>query len=434
MPSRGPQKHCCKVCNKNFTSGRALGGHMTIHRHAGRYPKDTPIPPVILVDLPVSLLGPSDEKPLLSSLETHCLHCSKEFSSCHALRGDIRMPSEKKEMAKSNEEPEPAELMETLANANGDHGHNVMLFSPVKRKRSKRGMSVLESEMDAATALLMLAEHSNKTSPYEDCCGVDKDDNVSKPEVLREVNLNAFDQLVQSDEFANNRMLKSDESSAYEGLHEHCDKENSLNLAAFVPNKMVLLNVFDHRLDEVAEFMKPRADITVDEKGNSLNVVADVPKKEVLLNVFGHGMDVDAESIKSGADISLEQLKSSDPSAAVNIKKYQCKVCGKLLRSGQALGSHMTLHSHFGKENSLDLVADVPKEVLLNAFYHRLDVDVEFMKPGAAISVGGLKSSDLSAAVNLKEHQCKVCGKLLRSGHALGGHMRLHHVRKCNLP
>jgi len=171
------------------------------------------------------------------------------------------------------------------------------------------------------------------------------------------------------------------------------------------------------------------------EKENSLNLIADVPKKEVLLNVFGHGMDVDAESMKPGADISVEQLKSSGLSAAVNIKKHQCKVCGKLLRSEQALGGHMMLHSHFGKENSLDLVADVPKkEVLLNVFAHRLDVDVEFMKPGAAISVGELKSSELSAGVNLKGHQCKECGKLLRSGQALGGHMRLHHVRKCNLP
>jgi len=44
-----------------------------------------------------------------------------------------------------------------------------------------------------------------------------------------------------------------------------------------------------------------------------------------------------------------------------------------------------------------------------------------------------LESSDISAAVNVKKYQCKVCGKLLGSGRALEGHMRLHYVRKCNL-
>ncbi|RLN30222.1 uncharacterized protein C2845_PM05G03620 [Panicum miliaceum] len=68
----------------------------------------------------------------------------------------------------------------------------------------------------------------------------------------------------------------------------------------------------------------------------------------------------------------------------------------------------MTLHLHRGKENTFNLVAYVPKtELLLNVFNHGLDGDAEFMKPGADISIEELKSSDLSAAVNVKRHQCK---------------------------
>ena len=93
----------------------------------------------------------------------------------------------------------------------------------------------------------------------------------------------------------------------------------------------------------------------------------------------------------------------------------------------------MTLHSHRGR-NTLNLVADVPKtEVIPNVFDHGLDAGAEFMKPGADISVEQLQSGVLSAAVNIERHQCQVCGKLLRSGHALGGHMRSHYGRKCNL-
>jgi RNase P subunit RPR2 len=464
MPSRRPQKYWCKICNKNFPSGRVLGGHMSCHRHAGKQLKSTPD---LVVNLPVPLLGSSDEKSSLSSLESQSLHCSKVLSSCQSPRGDMGINSEKKVVTKS-EEPEPAGLMESWANGNGDHGHSVMLFSPVKRKRSKRVMPVLKSEMDAAVALLMLAEHSDKTSAYEDCCGGDKDHNISTPMVSKEINLNAFDQLVQSDESTNSARLQSDKNPAYEGFDEYCEKEkeNSLNLAADAPKKEVMLNVFDYEMDVDAEFMKPGDGISVEElksselsaetnikryqckvcrkllssryalgchirlhceKESSLNLVTDAPKKEVLLDVFDHGMDVDAEFIKPGTDISVEELKSSDLSAAMNIKKHQCKVCRKLLRSGHALGGHMSLH--FKKKNKLNSGVDVPKEVLLDAFVHEVDADIEFMKPATDLE---LKSSDISAAVNVKTHQCKVCGKVFGSGHALGGHMRLHYVRKSN--
>jgi len=72
-------------------------------------------------------------------------------------------------------------------------------------------------------------------------------------------------------------------------------------------------------------------------------------------------------------------------------------------------------------------------EVLPKVFDHGLDAGAEFIKPGFDISVEDLQSGVPFAAVNIKRHQFKVCGKLLRSGRALGGHMRLHYVRKCNL-
>ncbi|CAN6329575.1 unnamed protein product [Urochloa humidicola] len=374
-------------------------------------------------------------------------------------------------MAKLKEEQ--AGLMETSASVN-DLGHNEMLFSPVKRKRSKRGMPALDSEMGAAAALLKLEEFSDKRYAYEDCYGLDSNDNISTPNLLKEVNLNAFDQLVQSDEFTNNTRPKSDKNSTYEGFYELSEKENSLNLAGDVPKKIVLLNVIDHRLlDGDAEFMKPKADSSVEEvksvnlsvavnikryhckvcgklltsgyalgrhmklqceKENSMNLFADVPKNKVVLNVFDHELDVVSEFMKPGAGNSVEDLNSGDLSAAVNIKSYQCKVCGKLLRSGRALGGHMTSHLHHGKENALSLVANVPKtEIHMDVFDYGLNVDAEFMNPGADISIEELKSSDLLAAATIKRHQCKVCGKLLESEHALGEHMSLHYVRKCNL-
>lgn len=82
-----------------------------------------------------------------------------------------------------------------------------------------------------------------------------------------------------------------------------------------------------------------------------MNLAADVPKKMVLLDVLDHGLvDGDAEFMKPEADISVEEVKSGDISVAINVKRYQCKVCRKLWRSGYALGCHMRLHCE--KENS----------------------------------------------------------------------------------
>lgn len=50
----------------------------------------------------------------------------------------MRMHNEKKMMDKPD--GEPAGPMEALANANGDHGKDVMLFSPMKRKQKKHYM------------------------------------------------------------------------------------------------------------------------------------------------------------------------------------------------------------------------------------------------------------------------------------------------------
>lgn len=48
--------------------------------------------------------------------------------------------------------------------------------------------------------------------------------------------------------------------------------------------------------------------------------------------------------MKPEADVSVEKVKSGKLLVAVNIKRYQCKICGKLLGSGYTLGFHMRLH------------------------------------------------------------------------------------------
>lgn len=139
----------------------------------------------------------------------------------------------------------PARLMDASANASVDHGHNMVLFSPVKCKRSKTGIPVLDSEeMCAAAAILMLAEYSDKISAYGDCYGGDNDDNISTLNLLKEVNLNVFCQLVESDEVMNKTRPKFDTNSAYEGFCELSEKENSMNLTRMFSRRWCCLMCF----------------------------------------------------------------------------------------------------------------------------------------------------------------------------------------------
>ncbi|KAG2630293.1 hypothetical protein PVAP13_3KG479201 [Panicum virgatum] len=117
--------------------------------------------------------------PVMRSLRCHIWKCS----ACSAERSSLPVQARRK----------PARLMDASANASVDHGHNMVLFSPVKCKRSKTGIPVLDSEeMCAAAAILMLAEYSDKISAYGDCYGGDNDDNISTLNLLKEVNLNVF--------------------------------------------------------------------------------------------------------------------------------------------------------------------------------------------------------------------------------------------------
>ena len=77
---------------------------------------------------------------------------------------------------------------------------------------------------------------------------------------------------------------------------------------------------------------------------NTLNLVADVPKTEVIPNVFDHGLDAGAEFMKPGADISVEQLQSGVLSAAVNIK-----------RPMQGLWEVIKVRARFGRTHEVTL-------------------------------------------------------------------------------
>ncbi|KAF7063792.1 hypothetical protein CFC21_070279 [Triticum aestivum] len=381
MAPRGrPPKHVCNKCYKNFPSGRALGGHMSLHWRKVKQPKGTPSPPATVVDLNVSLLSPSDEETLLRFSGTQCQLCSKVFSACDSLRKHMREHREKNVLSKPVEEA--AGLMEARAIAGG--GCNVLL-SPVKRKRSKRGTPPLKfNEMDAAASLLLLSEHSSKISAYEDCYTEVMDS--LPPNVSKDVKLNAFDhQLVRSAEF---KKPKGCKCSAYDICYGQCVKDNNL-----IPNvakeKTSIPNIAKNSACEdcFGECEKDSSLIpNVELKERSL--IANVPEKdntlisivleEVELNVLDHVLAGDAELRKKQITDNSVEMKCADFSAAVNVKRHRCNACGKSFGSGSALGGHMRWHLPRSNDRHHGF-AESPDSVVMKEQKQKLELGTKFL-------------------------------------------------------
>ncbi|KQJ86148.1 uncharacterized protein LOC100831297 [Brachypodium distachyon] len=381
MAPRGRPKHVCNKCNKSFSSGKALGGHMSCHWRNAKQPKSTPGPTAIVVDLHVTLLSPSDKETSVPSSGTQCHLCPKVFSTCNSPREHMRKHSEKKVLGKPIEEA-PG-LMEALVIADGDN--DVMLSPPVKRKRSKREMPVHTfGETDAAITLLLLSEHSSKISAYEDCYGEDKDRTILIPNVSKDVKLNSFDHLlVRSAGF---KKPKGHKSSAYDDCYGQCEKDN--NLIPNVPKKDTHLFASDLKCKPLVPTV-PKNSAYEDccgqcEKDNSL--IINVPKKDSTL---------------------IPNVPEKDSTLIPNSPKDTC-----LTPNVPEKDNHS--------------VANAPKEIELNVLDYGLTEDAELRSRG----ISAVEEMKCSSAVKVKRYQCNACQKSFGSGQSLGGHMRCHHPRR----
>ncbi|KAM0891536.1 hypothetical protein ACQ4PT_026342 [Festuca glaucescens] len=378
MAPRGrTRKHVCNKCNQSFSSGRALGGHMSRHWRVVEQPEKTPSPPANIVDVHVLMLSPSDVETLPPFSGTHCPLCSKVFSSCNSLREHMREHSQKKVSSKPVEEA--AGLMEALAIVDG--GYNVVLSPSVKRKRSKRGPPALNFEdMDSLL-----------------------------PNVSKDVNRNAFDHLlIRSAEF---KKPKGHKCSAYDDCYGQCEKDDNFNPDVPKDNSLI-----------------PNVP-----KDNS--PIPNVPKNSAYEDCYGryeNGNILFHNVSKMDSNV-IHNVSDKDNTLIPNVPEnsayedcYGQYEKDNILFPNYPKNDSNVIRSVPEKENTL--IPSVPKEVELIVLDDVLAGDSELGKPRTDSVCG-----DLSGAMKVKRYQCNACRKSFGSGQALGGHMRCHHPN-CNHP
>ncbi|XP_020702517.1 zinc finger protein ZAT9 [Dendrobium catenatum] len=188
------QKHRCKICNKSFSSGRSLGGHMRSHIHSshsdaeekeklegsrgqvglgfGYGLRENPKKTFKSSDFAGEDLAPSSKL---------CKECGKEFPSWKSLFGHMRWHSVKLNYPRSFEEEEEGSWIEEKDSSESFSDENEQTRFPIpvvprRKRRSKRAspasITGYEPEQeDVAVILMMLSrdisEFSDKISEQD---------------------------------------------------------------------------------------------------------------------------------------------------------------------------------------------------------------------------------------------------------------------------
>ncbi|XP_059664613.1 uncharacterized protein LOC132310459 [Cornus florida] len=95
--------------------------------------------------------------------------------------------------------------------------------------------------------------------------------------------------------------------------------------------------------------------------------------------------------------------------------KYKCSTCNKCFPTHQALGGHRSSHNKFKNTTIQESLSSAGEDVNPNAQFDE----------GAASSMLVLEST---------LHQCKICNKTFPTGQALGGHKRCHWTAPVEAP
>lgn len=127
-----------------------------------------------------------------------------------------------------------------------------------------------------------------------------------------------------------------------------------------------------------------------------------------------------------------------DLSPGVCRLKYECTTCKRIFKSHQALGGHRASHKKvkgcFARTNMGTSPQDVQEDGISEEFLKSKELfstfelqDTSQSDDGKDIYLSKEESEEMvSAARKIKGHECSICHRVFTSGQALGGHKRCH--------
>uniref|UniRef100_A0A1J3CBY2 Zinc finger protein ZAT9 n=1 Tax=Noccaea caerulescens TaxID=107243 RepID=A0A1J3CBY2_NOCCA len=352
MEEKGKEKQfVCRFCNKNFPSGKSLGGHIRIHtteysvsynrKGLKKHPKKKK------KKKKKRLVDEREIKALKQQQQHCCRECGKGFISLKGLCAHMDCHSEGKKMLRDIQSD-----TETSSPPSRERSKRVMRESDSVSLSSGSSSSVSEIDQDdnAALTLIMLYRHSKGHNLVASSVAESSENNSV---ILETKSSPSGEKLVKMFSDVKIQELESDKVAVDQQLRSADDDNGAL--------------LCDSDSSDSDYFMngpkKSDSDISVDQSLNNTGVVGSGFRNTDELRVKEGGSKYELSKRKrvltsyesdSCAETSSKIHRSSDTKSpmakkGVGAKKkregHECPICFRVFKSGQALGGHKRSHS-----------------------------------------------------------------------------------------
>eukprot|EP01018_Ginkgo_biloba_P018995 Gb_11510 [translate_table: standard] len=384
--------HICKHCNRAFSSGRALGGHIRIHGASFNGARTA---------IPTDSSNNSSSKSLFRTAELD--RSDEEESSSSSFQQNIA----------DEEEEEEEEQEEELSN--GFSQKMVSLYT--LRNNPKRSSLIMDPEF----SLELLG---GKRSWQESSSGSGSEQKTAAAQFVNwSVTRNR-----------SSRRLRRQDPDAPTPKEVAADERDTANLLVMLAGsanggveEVTEESVYDSKLGPVLN-LESQGSIEDSGSGEDLGSKSrNIKDKDKKRRRRKPKVSEDGEAGSFFKDTELDAGKSV----------HQCNTCKKLFNSHQALGGHRASHRKVkgcfaAEEQGTPMTESEAVNVDVN-------VNVNIMKfspPGeeeGAVTLSHLTQEESPEQESFskkvpKAHRCSICHRVFPSGQALGGHKRCHWI------
>ncbi|KAF5443404.1 hypothetical protein F2P56_035960 [Juglans regia] len=452
------KKFVCKFCNKRYSSGKALGGHIRTHMNENSAEKEAEgngkgmkFP---------SMDGGSKnkrdsgsetggwnssyglrEKPKRtrwfvdsssSSLhERFCKECGKGFQSLKALCGHMACHSEKEKM-NENQKPEIDSQSVIGTSASGklrrSNRTRYKTLDDYPLANGSSSVSEIEQEQEEAAMCLMMfsrdsgcragfssvVEYSNNNSVVLEA----KSSSIEVKITMKNGGNYASDmnQSVklkkQRDELKTSEISFSDNSDS--GYFKNGPKKAESDVSV------------DGSLTS-GELKKPKVEYRSGAGGFNAELAKTSNRFNCVTSEFGGLLrNEGCDQVGRAFVVGNSRMRTKNGSYAQKRKKYECENCDMFFHSRRALGAHRASHTQINGcwesmydrgENNTDTDHSLPLPKHCSKTLESCGVKISNNQ-----SISGHSGKPKKS----KGHECPICFRVFRSGQALGGHKRSH--------